>query len=127
MNILNIGPVELIAILLLAFIILGPKDMASMGAKLGKTLRQIRRSETWQQLQSTSQKIREIPKQIMDESGMEEDVKSLAEMGKELKNEISTEVNASSAEINANIEAVTEETKEAAAATSISENKPENL
>ena len=87
MNILNIGPVELIAILLLAFIILGPKDMASMGAKLGKTLRQIRRSETWQQLQSTSQKIREIPKQIMDESGMEEDVKSLAEMGKELKNE----------------------------------------
>lgn len=98
-----------------------------MGAKLGKTLRQIRRSETWQQLQSTSQKIREIPKQIMDESGMEEDVKSLAEMGKELKNEISTEVNASSAEINANIEAVTEETKEAAAATSISENKPENL
>jgi sec-independent protein translocase protein TatA len=41
---LNIGPMELIVILLVALIIVGPKRLPEVGRSIGKSLRELRRA-----------------------------------------------------------------------------------
>ena len=43
MKILNIGPMELVFILIIVLIVLGPKDMVQYGRKLGKFIREFRK------------------------------------------------------------------------------------
>lgn len=72
MEFLGIGPLELLFILLIALILLGPKDMAKSGRTIGRTLRKIVMSPQWRTITQTSKEIRNIPTRLMREAGLEE-------------------------------------------------------
>lgn len=83
MEILGIGAPELIFILLIAIIVLGPKDMQKAGRTIGRWLNQLIRSDGWKVFQRTSSELRNLPRNLMREANME-----MAEMDKELRNAI---------------------------------------
>jgi sec-independent protein translocase protein TatB len=82
MEILGIGPMEMLLILVIALIVMGPNDMVKTGRTIGKFLRQIVKSPTWQAVQQTSRDLRYLPNKLMREAGMEEEVQQLKEIGK---------------------------------------------
>jgi sec-independent protein translocase protein TatB len=82
MEILGIGPMELLLILVIALIVMGPNDMVKTGRTIGKFLRQLVKSPTWQAVQQTSHDLRYLPNRLMREAGMEEEIDQLKEIGK---------------------------------------------
>lgn len=71
MEIFGVGPAELIFILLIAIIILGPKDMQKAGRTIGRWLNQLIRSDGWKVFQKTSAELRNLPRNLMREANME--------------------------------------------------------
>ncbi len=72
MEILGIGPLELVFILLIALIVLGPNDMVKAGRTIGRYLRKIVTSPTWRTVQQTSRDLRYLPNRLMREAGLED-------------------------------------------------------
>ena len=72
MEILGIGPSELLFIVVLALIILGPRDMQKAGRTLGRWLRQVVTSDGWKFFQQTSREIQTLPNRLMREAALEE-------------------------------------------------------
>ncbi len=92
MNILNIGPIELVTILLLAFVILGPKDMIATGRKLGLFVRKVTNSDIWRSMQTTSKKIQEMPEQFMKETGLQDDLEKLETLSRDLNQQMEVRI-----------------------------------
>lgn len=84
MEFLGISPVELIVILVILFLVLGPQDLVKLGGTLGRTLRNLSESGTWRSIQDARRQLRNLPDQLAKEAGYE-DVKKL---GSELRDEI---------------------------------------
>ena len=80
MEILGIGPSELIFIIVIALIVLGPKDMQKAGKTIGQYLNKIVKSDGWKAFQQTSREIRDLPTNLMREANMD-----LAETQKEIR------------------------------------------
>ncbi len=72
MEFLGIGPLELFFVLIIALIVLGPKDMVKAGRTLGRFMRTIVTSPTWRAIQQTSREIRYLPNKLMREAGIDE-------------------------------------------------------
>ncbi|MGD2057823.1 MAG: twin-arginine translocase TatA/TatE family subunit [Anaerolineales bacterium] len=72
MDILGIGPLELLFIMLIALIVVGPKDLARVGRTLGRTLNRIYRSDSWRVLNEASKTIRTLPNRLAREAALEE-------------------------------------------------------
>lgn len=72
MEILGIGPSEFFFIILIAIIILGPKDIQRTGKAIGRWLNQLVRSDTWKVFQKTSAELRNLPGNLMREANLEE-------------------------------------------------------
>lgn len=72
MQILNIGPLELIIVLLIMFLLLGPREMILMAQRIGKWIRSFVRSPMWKEIMGYSQEIRELPQKLMDDTGLRE-------------------------------------------------------
>lgn len=72
MEFLGIGPLELLIVLLLALVLLGPKDMAKAGRSLGKYMRKIVTSPQWKVVTQTSHELRNLPNRLIREAGLEE-------------------------------------------------------
>jgi sec-independent protein translocase protein TatB len=71
MEILGIGPSELLFIIIIALIVLGPKDMQKAGKTVGRWLNNLVRSDGWKAFQQTSREIRGLPTKLMREANME--------------------------------------------------------
>ncbi len=82
MDILGIGPLELILILVIALIVLGPNDMVKAGRTVGKFLRQIVTSPTWHAVTKTSSELRNLPNKLIRDAGLEEDLKQIQDATK---------------------------------------------
>jgi sec-independent protein translocase protein TatB len=82
MDILGIGPLELVLILIIALIVLGPKDMVKTGRSIGKFLRQIVTSPTWRTVTRTSNELRNLPNRLIREAGLEEQAQELQNLTK---------------------------------------------
>jgi sec-independent protein translocase protein TatB len=80
MEIFGVGASELIFILLIAIIVLGPKDMQKAGRTIGRWLNQLIRSDGWKVFQKTSAELRNLPRNLMREANME-----LGDVDKEIK------------------------------------------
>ncbi len=72
MEILGIGPSELAFIIIIALILLGPRDMQKAGRVVGKWLRRIVTSDGWKLFQQTSREIQTLPNRLMREAALEE-------------------------------------------------------
>ena len=77
MEILGIGPLELLFIILIALIILGPKDLEKTGKSIGKGLTKLVKSDTWKTVQQASEKVKSLPNELMREAGIEDMKQSL--------------------------------------------------
>jgi len=77
MDILGIGPLELLFILIIALLVFGPNDLVKAGRTLGKLLRKVVTSPTWHTIQQTSRDLRNLPNKMMREAGLEEDAKQI--------------------------------------------------
>ena len=77
MDFLGVGPLELLFILLIALIVLGPRDMVKAGRTMGRLLRRLITSPTWRAVQQTSRELRQMPTKLMREAGLDEDLKDL--------------------------------------------------
>ena len=71
MSFFGIGPMELIFILIIMILVLGPKNMVVTAQKLGLTLRKIVKSPLWATVMDTSREIREIPTRLIRDAGIE--------------------------------------------------------
>jgi sec-independent protein translocase protein TatB len=81
MEIFGIGPSELIFVVIIALIILGPKDMQKAGKTIGKWMRDIVTSDGWKMFQQTSRDLRNLPNRLMREANDD-----LNQIGKDLNN-----------------------------------------
>lgn len=77
MEILGIGPMELFFIIILALVVLGPKDMMRAGRTIGKFLRDLTRSEYYRAFVSSSREIRSLPTRLIREANLEEELKEV--------------------------------------------------
>jgi sec-independent protein translocase protein TatB len=68
MEILGIGASELVFIIIIALLVLGPKDMQKAGRTIGKWLRNLVTSEGWKVFQQTSRELRNLPTRLMREA-----------------------------------------------------------
>lgn len=85
MDILGIGPTELMFIILIALILLGPKDMQKTGRTIGRWLRNMTRSDNWRAFRDTSREIRNLPNRLMREANLEDLEKDVGKIGKEIQ------------------------------------------
>jgi sec-independent protein translocase protein TatB len=82
MEIFGVGMSELVFIVIIALIVLGPKDMQKAGKTIGKWMRDIVTSDGWKVFQQTSRELRTLPNKLMRDANEE-------------LNKIGNEVNAS--------------------------------
>jgi sec-independent protein translocase protein TatB len=71
MEILGIGASELIFIIIIALIVLGPKDMQKAGKTIGRWLNGLVKSDGWKVFQQTSRELRNLPTNLMREANMD--------------------------------------------------------
>jgi len=79
MEILGVGPMEILFVLIIALIVLGPNEMVKTGKTIGKFLRKLVTSDGWRIFQQTSREIRHLPNRLMREAGLEELQKDIKE------------------------------------------------
>jgi len=77
MQLLGIGPLELLLIAVIAVIVLGPKGMVSGAREAAKAIRKIIHSPIWHDIVDTSREIREFPQKLAREAGIEKDLEDL--------------------------------------------------
>jgi len=80
MDILGIGPLELLFIIIIALIVLGPSDMVKAGRTIGKFLRQVVTSPTWRAVTRTSDELKTLPNKLIRDAGLEEDFKEIQDV-----------------------------------------------
>ena len=73
MEILGIGASELVFVIIIALIVLGPRDMQKAGRTIGKWMRNIVTSDGWQVFQKTSSELRNLPARMMRDANEELD------------------------------------------------------
>lgn len=74
MQLFNVGALELIFILLIAFIVLGPKKAVKTAADVGRWIRKLVSSDFWRELTTMSSEIQDLPKRMMDEAGIQKTI-----------------------------------------------------
>ena len=96
MDLLGIGPLEVVFILIIALIIFGPNDIVRAGKTLGTFLRKVVTSDGWRAFQQASKGMRDLPTTLMREAGLEEEdlreltgIKDLEDATEGLENQIS--------------------------------------
>jgi Sec-independent protein translocase protein TatA len=104
MNILGVGPLEIILIIVLMLVILGPKEMVITARKIGRSIRDLVKSPYWAEILSTSREIREIPNKLVQDIGIEDEVKELQRLTEEQMAEINKIGQETSAEVKAVID-----------------------
>lgn len=72
MNIFGIGPLEIVFVLIIGILVLGPEGMITAGRKMGKFMRSIIRSNWWQNVRKGVSEIQYLPQRLMREAELEE-------------------------------------------------------
>jgi sec-independent protein translocase protein TatB len=86
MDFLGIGPGELVFILVLALIVLGPRDMEKVGRQIGSFVRRFILSPEWRAVRKTSEQIKDLPAKFIREANDDlQDVRQeVGKVGREL-------------------------------------------
>ncbi len=99
MEILGVGPMEFLLVIVLALIILGPKDMAKAGRTLGRFLRKIAMSQEWQALRTFTKEMTDMPTKLMRDAQFDDISKDLNAQLKEPLEEINKTMQSAGAEL----------------------------
>lgn len=108
MQVFNVGVLELLLILIIAFIVLGPaKTIKTMG-DIGRWFKNLSNSPIWREILSASKDIRDLPRKIMDDANFQNTFEELERSTKELNqvlNQVQSETEDELSEIDDNLEA----------------------
>ena len=85
MEILGVGIPEIGFIVLIALILLGPKDMIAAGKTIGSFLRKILTSPTWLAMRKTGEELQQLPTKLVREAGLDELQKEIQGVTNQLK------------------------------------------
>lgn len=77
MKIFNLGISEIILIVILALIILGPGNMVKTAREIGAFIRRVTKSPYWQEIWATKRELTEIPKILAKEADLDATIKDL--------------------------------------------------
>ena len=77
MQIFGIGPWELLFILVIMILVLGPKGMVKAARESGKYIRKVTRSPLWAEIVGTSREMRNLPAKIIKDAGIQEEIDEL--------------------------------------------------
>jgi sec-independent protein translocase protein TatB len=111
MQIFNIGPLEFILILVLALLVLGPKNMVKTAYEVGRWINKVVRSPMWATLISTSREIRQLPTKIVQDTGLEDSLKQIKDETEAVTKELNSEVNKSVDSINSAVQDINNDVK----------------
>lgn len=112
MQIFNIGPVELILILLIMFILLGPEGMLRTARQIGSWIRALVRSPVWRDIMGYSKEIRELPTKIVRETGLDEDLEEIRKTTTGVAKDLETTVDEANKEIEKSIKEANQQVEE---------------
>jgi Sec-independent protein translocase protein TatA len=84
MDILGIGLPEFGLILVIVFLVLAPKDMASTAKRIARTIRALTQSEMWRSIREAWKMAQDIPNELLHEAGLEEAQEDLSKFRKDL-------------------------------------------
>ena len=85
MQFFNVGVLELLFILVLAFVVLGPGRSVKMARNIGVWIRKFVKSPFWRELISTSNEIRDLPNRIMDDAELQQMISELDLSSQDIK------------------------------------------
>lgn len=85
MSFLGISPTELLFIVIILFLVMGPQDLVKFGSTLGRTIRKARQSGAWQSFTDAAQLLRQLPQTLARQAGVDELELLGREIGEELK------------------------------------------
>ncbi len=85
MQVFNVGALEILFILILAFIVLGPQKAIKTARDIGAWIRNMIRSPIWRDIVQTSSEIREFPKKVMDDAELSNLIEELDLSSQEVK------------------------------------------
>lgn len=77
MQIFNVGVLELLFILILGFLVLGPQKAVKAARDVGAWIRKTAKSPLWREILNTSNEIRDLPKKIMDDAELQQLISEL--------------------------------------------------
>jgi len=77
MKLFNVGALEFVFILLLAFIVLGPEKAIKAAGDVARWIKGLTSSQFWKDLVSTSREIQDIPKKLMEETEIQNTIADL--------------------------------------------------
>ena len=72
MDIFGIGWLELVFILIIAVIVVGPRDLGKFGQQFGRFLNRMYKSESWRILNEASRTLRNLPNRLAREASLED-------------------------------------------------------
>jgi sec-independent protein translocase protein TatB len=72
MDFLGVGPLELVFILVIALIVLGPHDIARFARRAGRWLNRLYTSEVWGTLNRASREFRDLPNRLAREAALDD-------------------------------------------------------
>jgi Sec-independent protein translocase protein TatA len=91
MDIFGIGLLEIVFILIIAMIVVGPRDLGKVGRQVGRFLNRMYKSESWRMLNEASRTLRNLPNRLAREARLEEldSIRDdLQEAGRMIKGEV---------------------------------------
>ena len=80
MEFLGIGPLELLFIVVIVIVVIGPKDIQKTMRSIGKGLNSIYKSEGWKAFNEVSRELRSLPGRLAQEAELEEVKKTTGEI-----------------------------------------------
>ena len=72
MELLGVGPLELVFIVLIALIVIGPRDIGKTARAAGRFLNRMYKSDTWRAITQASRNLRNLPNQLAREAELDE-------------------------------------------------------
>jgi len=94
MDLLGVGPLELFFIILIALVVIGPRDIGKAARSFGRFLNRLYRSETWRMLTETSRNLRNLPNRLAREAALEASLDEVRQTVREVGQEIAQDVRA---------------------------------
>lgn len=92
MEVFNIGPFEFLIILVIMFILLGPEEMKRTARRIAVSIRKFVRSPIWADITGMREEIRELPKRLMEDTGLDEAVQEIKQTTTAASNEMNAAV-----------------------------------
>ncbi|MBI4771731.1 MAG: hypothetical protein HY784_15280, partial [Chloroflexi bacterium] len=81
MEFLGIGPLELLLIVLIAVLVVGPRDIEKTARQIGQMLNRLYKSEAWKTLLAATREVQTLPNKLARQAELElgdlEDIKKM--------------------------------------------------